>query len=99
PRTPLWYEIEEKYGIFDHNWAHYDTKHLVWNHPNIRAKEMEKLLEWGFKTVYPPFNFLRSTVKFRRKYTKYDNFFGIARIARYIIHANAINNYKRFISI
>ncbi|MCD6590889.1 MAG: radical SAM protein [Candidatus Aenigmarchaeota archaeon] len=58
PRTKLWEEIESKYGIFEKDLSKFDTYHLVWNHPNIRAKEMEKLLEWARRTCFPPWKIM-----------------------------------------
>ena len=42
PQTPLWAEIVEKYGIWDHDYHHYDGKHLVWNHPHIKPEEIDR---------------------------------------------------------
>jgi radical SAM superfamily enzyme YgiQ (UPF0313 family) len=47
PQTPLWDEIAERYGIFDTDYHHFDAKHLVWNHPNIKPDEMRLLLQEG----------------------------------------------------
>ncbi len=52
PQTQLWRELETKYGIFERDWAKYDTKHLVWNHPNCGPAVLESLLEEGFKLAY-----------------------------------------------
>ena len=53
PKTPLWYELEEKYGIFEKDYSLYDTKHLVWHHPTIKKDELEQLLDWGLRLVNP----------------------------------------------
>lgn len=53
PQTPLWDEIEEKYGIFEKDYHKFNTKHLVWNHPTISPKEMEGLLHYGFDLTNP----------------------------------------------
>ncbi len=47
PGTPLWVELDSKYGIFDRNYRHYDAKHLVFNHPYIKPAQMLDL----YKTV------------------------------------------------
>lgn len=52
PRTQLWSELETRYGIFESDWSKYDTKHLVWNHPNCAPGILESLLEEGFELVY-----------------------------------------------
>jgi len=44
PKTPLWTELDEKYGIFDKTYRHYDVKNLVWNHSHISAPGMKYLL-------------------------------------------------------
>ena len=44
PRTPLWEELDSKYGIFDRTASHYDERHLVWNHPYISPLEMRYLI-------------------------------------------------------
>jgi len=69
PRTPLWEELSEKYGIIEDDWSKWNTKHLVWNHPNISQKDMRRVLEWGFKIAYPKTKFFKSPVKYylRRK--------------------------------
>ena len=43
PQTPLWHDIDSKYGIFDTDHRHYDNEHLVWNHPTLSPDEMGKL--------------------------------------------------------
>jgi len=44
PGTPLWDRLAANYGIFDADYHHYRSKHLVWNHPYISAAEMQILL-------------------------------------------------------
>ncbi len=64
PRTELWDKIEEKYGIVENDWSKWDTKHLVWDHPNFSPKEMAKVLEWCFRKGYPNKRFLQTPRKF-----------------------------------
>jgi radical SAM superfamily enzyme YgiQ (UPF0313 family) len=52
PRTQLWSELESSCGIFEKDWTKYDTKHLVWNHPNCEPGTLESLLEEGFRLCY-----------------------------------------------
>lgn len=52
PQTQLWSELESRYGIFERDWARYDTKHRVWNHPTCGPGVLESLLEEGFELVY-----------------------------------------------
>ncbi len=68
PETPLWYEIEKKYGIFDRDWHHWDTKHLVWNHPYVTPSKMRELLLWGFKILNPPLRWFEALSRLIRTY-------------------------------
>lgn len=68
PRTPLWDEIEEKYGIIEDDWSKWDTKHLVWDHPNISQDEMNKVLNWGFDAAYPQRKFFKSPLKYYKRH-------------------------------
>ncbi len=52
PRTQLWSELDAKYGILEKDWANFDTKHLVWSHPNCPPGSLEGLLSDGFKRCY-----------------------------------------------
>ncbi|MFP4608927.1 MAG: hypothetical protein ACLFNY_05050, partial [Candidatus Aenigmatarchaeota archaeon] len=72
PRTPLWEDVEEKYGIIEDDWGKWNTKHLVWDHPNISQIEMEKTLKWGFKKAYSPLKFMRSPTKYYLRRTRKD---------------------------
>jgi len=63
PQTPLWQQIEDRYGIDDKDYEHYDGKHLVWRHPALSKRKLEDLLAWSFKTLYPRTNFARTIVK------------------------------------
>lgn len=66
PKTPLWDEIEKKYGIFETDWSKWDTKHLVWNHPLLSKEQMEQLLKWGMHHAYPKKRFIETPIKFYR---------------------------------
>ncbi|HWF13519.1 MAG TPA: radical SAM protein [Candidatus Acidoferrales bacterium] len=52
PRTQLWNELDSTYGIFEKNLSKYDTKHLVWNHPQCPPGSLESLLKQGFEVCY-----------------------------------------------
>lgn len=52
PRTQLWNELDSQYGIFEKDWAKFDTKHLVWSHPNCGPGSLEGLLGKGFELCY-----------------------------------------------
>ena len=62
PRTQLWGELDAKYGIPEKDWAKFDTKHLVWNHPNCPPGSLEALLKEGFALCYGN-EWLRRTMK------------------------------------
>ncbi|MEF8848662.1 MAG: radical SAM protein [Candidatus Thermoplasmatota archaeon] len=101
PKTPLWDEIDEKYGIFDKNWRHYNAKHLVWNHPNVTPEEMRELLQYGFKVTYPKRRIFQSGQRFVVNYLKNR---GILKGTKYTIKqfilSNTFNyqpNKKRFL--
>jgi hypothetical protein len=52
PRTQLWNELDSQFGIFEKDWAKFDTKHLVWSHPNCAPGSLEALLGKGFELCY-----------------------------------------------
>ncbi len=52
PQTELWREVESKYGMVEKDWGKYDTKHLVWAHPQCRPGALEGLLKRGFDLCY-----------------------------------------------
>jgi Radical SAM superfamily len=52
PRTQLWNELDSQFGIFEKDWAKFDTKHLVWSHPNCGPGSLEALLGKGFELCY-----------------------------------------------
>jgi len=52
PGTDFYNEIEEGNRFIDHKWSHYDTIHLVFNHPTMSAEEMEAGLHYAYKKTY-----------------------------------------------
>ncbi len=91
PKTPLWYEIEKKYGIFDRDWHHWDTKHLVWNHPYVTPSKMRELLLWGFKILNPPQRYYEGILRLTRTYL---NIKGMLRGWRYLLWDAPFNAFK-----
>ena len=51
PRTQMWNELETQYGIFERDWSKYDTKHLVWNHPQLPAGKPRRAAEGRLRVV------------------------------------------------
>lgn len=88
PQTPLWTEIEGKYGIWDHDYQHYDGKHLVWNHPHIKPQEIEGILDWSFKKVHPWSAPLRTSARVWSGAYRYGGIAGVKEVAAYIPRAN-----------
>jgi radical SAM superfamily enzyme YgiQ (UPF0313 family) len=92
PGTPQWHDIEQKYGIFDRDWHHYDAKHLVWNHPHITPQQMRKILKWGFRTVYPRQRTIETSLGFFVRYMNYRGASGaLEYLSKHFIHANTFN--------
>ena len=76
PETQLKDYLDKKFGIINSNYADYDTKHLVWKHPNIKPEEVKGLLKKCFRIAYSKRNFLNSWIKFYKKYTTTYGFWG-----------------------
>ncbi len=70
PQTPLWRRIGERYGIDTGDYSRFDGKHLVWNHPTLSKPQLEGLLRWSFRELYPPANFARSLSKHARGHAR-----------------------------
>jgi len=88
PQTPMWKEIEEKYGITDKDWHHYDGKYLVWNHPNIKPEEIPGILDWSFKRVYHWSTPIRTSARVWGNAYRYAGIAGLKEVAAYISRAN-----------
>ena len=71
PMTPLWDHLSEKYGIFEKNWARFDTKHLVWNHPKLSSGQVVSLVEHARRRLNSPERFFRFIWKIYRCYVEY----------------------------
>jgi radical SAM superfamily enzyme YgiQ (UPF0313 family) len=70
PQTPLWQRIQERYGINDEDYCHFDGKHLVWNHPALSKKQIGTLLEWSFRVLYPCANLSKTILKHARAHAR-----------------------------
>ncbi len=47
PETAQTREIEQEHGIFDRNLSKYNSRNLVWNHPQITPQQMKELQAWA----------------------------------------------------
>ncbi len=89
PQTPLWDEIENKYGIINKDWGRYDTMHLVWNHPNFEATELEKLLIKSLKKCHPRTYLIRTPMKLMKRYSMDKGVLdGISFMSKKMMYAN-----------
>jgi radical SAM superfamily enzyme YgiQ (UPF0313 family) len=96
PRTKQWEYIDNKYGIFDKDWHHYNAKHLVWNHPHVEPVEMRKLLNWSFKTCYPWTRVFGVTMKFHKMYKEKENKGLLGGVRRFYTSSNKANKFDYF---
>ncbi|MDD4446327.1 MAG: hypothetical protein PHN61_01470, partial [Methanothrix sp.] len=88
PQTPMWTEIVEKFGIWDQDYHHYDGKHMVWNHPQIKPEEFPKILDWSFKQVHPWYTPFRTSSRVWGNAYRYGGWEGVKEVAAYISRAN-----------
>ncbi len=63
PGTKLFTHIEQTYGMTTYDYSLYDTTHLVWNHPSIQARQMQKLQLWANDRLFTPMNSIRTSLK------------------------------------
>lgn len=68
PQTPLWNEIQDKYGIVEKDWSKYDTMHLVWDHPNFNQEELRELLMRSLRKCHPRRHVVRTPLKLAKRY-------------------------------
>lgn len=103
PGTPLWERTKKEYGIIDHDWHHYNAKHLVWDHPKISPEEMREILMNAFKIVYPPQRIFETSLGFVTRYIDRQGILkGMKYLLKHTIHANTFDYYpkeKRFLPL
>ena len=87
PQTPLWSRIEDRYGINTEDYSQFDGKHLVWNHPVLSKQQIENLLQWSYRMLYPRTNFARTIVKHSRAHAR--------RVGRWRAACHLIGNTLR----
>lgn len=63
PRTALRKNIDEVFGISEDNLSLYNSRNLVWNHPNISVTEMKELQRWADELLCTSKRALRTMVK------------------------------------
>ncbi len=63
PRTEQRRSIEQKYGIFEFDLRKYNSRNLVWNHPNINEIQMKELQAWANNLICTQKRVLRSITK------------------------------------
>ena len=68
PMTAQWDYLDNKFGIFEKDWSKFDTKHLVWNHPNLTKKQFDYLLKYSFHKSNNPY---RTATFIKRIYKAY----------------------------
>lgn len=90
PKTPLWDEISEKYGIFEKDYRKFNAKHLTWNHPTISPKEMEELLYYGFNLANPRRSVFRRLEKIIIGTVKTHGFSGVGSLFKNLYRSNVV---------
>ncbi|MGZ5443145.1 MAG: B12-binding domain-containing radical SAM protein [Thermoanaerobaculia bacterium] len=67
PGTPLYKQLQPK--ITDQDWRHYDSYHLVWDHPSLSPEQARELLFQALRRINRPSQYLRkiSTDYLRRR--------------------------------
>lgn len=61
PGTSLYDKMDKDNRITSKNWKMYDTRHLVFNHPNITKEEMENGYKQAYKNFYKWSNIYKSS--------------------------------------
>jgi hypothetical protein len=99
PNTPMYKEIKE-YGIVDADLSKYNSRNLVWKHPNIQAEEMEALQKWATEYLSRTKTNLRAITKFLLyNHTNRPTLKAIKNLVKhYIISRHLYRQYKHQIS-
>lgn len=76
PGTSIYERMEKDGRITSRNWEEYDTRHLVFSHPNMSKTEMEKGYLFAYKSFYTWKNIFRAashhkTLRMRVKHLIY----------------------------
>lgn len=54
PRTPLWDDLDARFGIHHGDHERFDVRHLVWNHPQLQPHQARALLLLGMAVLNLP---------------------------------------------
>lgn len=52
PGTRLYERMAAEKRITNHDWRRYDTRHLVFKHPNMTTEEAEEGYQWAYREFY-----------------------------------------------
>ncbi|MGA2138215.1 MAG: radical SAM protein [Verrucomicrobiia bacterium] len=52
PGTPLFVDMEHSGRVADHNWSHYDFRHVVFRPANMTAQELQDGADWLYAQFY-----------------------------------------------
>jgi radical SAM superfamily enzyme YgiQ (UPF0313 family) len=63
PRTVLRDVIDQRYGILDGNLSRYNSRNLVWKHPNIEPREIKELQQWAHAKLFTSARALKTISK------------------------------------
>lgn len=94
PSTPLDDYIKSTYGLYTTDFTLYDTKHLVWNHPNFKPWQMRSLLNHCFKILYRRSSFINTITTGLRRYADHVGWF---RTVTYFIKSIFWANISRYL--
>ena len=82
PRTELRTTIENQYGILNENLSMYNSRNLVWGHPNISPDEMRELQAWAHSKLSSSRRAWRTISKFALYFGRSrPNFYGVRLLA------------------
>lgn len=91
PETKFWTYIKDTYGLSTTDYSKFDTKHLVWNHPNFISDQLEKLQMTIMKNTNTAQNFFRIT---KKMFIRYLNDKGKLTSAPYLFkRINTVNSF------
>jgi hypothetical protein len=98
PKTKLWEQLDSKFGIVEKDYRKFDTKHLVWRHPNISKARIEKLMDWGLRLSNPRKGFLRMFYRLQRLLYRNEGLSSLGVLPKSLYYSKKFNpdGYKIF---